>query len=254
MKRFVSALTCAAGARRLARGRDRSPRVAATSRAVVVIDTGNGSRRAVISFNGTISGVEALQLAGREPGAVRLLWARRRGVCARRRGSRGGRLVPRHSERPALLGVFSGDRWRWWLDLFRWRRGLDEVGDGDVVGWRFGTGQRPPFSSFCDVAGCAPPPTASPPPAGANGSSAGSAGGAPGANAAPNGPATAAVPGAPAPAAAAPEAVSDPVVTTQPESVVTTTETTDLANSRRGQALGARVPGIPTTGPDRRGA
>jgi hypothetical protein len=39
------------------------------------------------------------------------------------------------------------------------------VGDGDVEGWRFGTGQQPPFASFCAVAGCAPPPTAAPAPA-----------------------------------------------------------------------------------------
>ena len=37
-------------------------------------------------------------------------------------------------------------------------------------------------------------------------------------------------------------------MTTQPEPVATTTETADSANGRRGQALGARVPGDPDDG------
>ena len=67
--------------------------------------------------------------------------------------------VPRHSRRPALLDVLQVAG-RLGFDG-RTRAGCactSVVHDGDVEGWRFGTGQSPPYSSFCAVAGCAPRP------------------------------------------------------------------------------------------------
>ena len=39
----------------------------ATSTAVVIVDTGGGACRSVIHFDGAVSGLEALQLAGANP-------------------------------------------------------------------------------------------------------------------------------------------------------------------------------------------
>ena len=126
MKRFVSALACAlvlVGSLAVATA---PPVVAATSRAVVVIDTGSGSRRAVISFNGTITGIQALQLAGASPATYGYSGQGVRSVRARRRWSRGRRLVPRHPVRPPLLGLLPRDGRCRELDLRRRRRGLDD--------------------------------------------------------------------------------------------------------------------------------
>src|SRR5262245_61191845 len=48
-------------------GATAGPAAAATSTAVVVIDSGQSIRSSVIHFDGTITGLEALQLAGASP-------------------------------------------------------------------------------------------------------------------------------------------------------------------------------------------
>ena len=137
---------------------------AADSRAVVVIDTGQGSRRAVITFSGTITGIQALQLAGANP--VTYGYAGQGAAVCALDGIG-------HDATSACLGTPSDPRY--WA-YFRAPDGASgwsysnqcacgsTVRDGDVEGWRFGTGQQPPFVSFCDAVGCAPPPTAAPTP------------------------------------------------------------------------------------------
>src|SRR5262245_20630659 len=140
------------------------PATAADSRAVVVIDTGQGSRRAVISFSGTITGIQALQLAGANP--VTYGYAGQgAAVCALDGVG--------HDATDGCLGTPQDPRY--WA-YFRAVGGASSwsysnqcacssaVHDGDVEGWRFGTGQQPPFVSFCEAVGCAPPPTSPPAP------------------------------------------------------------------------------------------
>ena len=162
MKRFAGALLCTLVLVTAASAAVAPPATAADSRAVVVIDTGQGSRRAVISFSGTITGIQALQLAGANP--VTYGYAGQgAAVCALDGVG--------HDATSSCLGTPSDPRY--WA-YFRAVDGASTwsysnqcacgstVRDGDVEGWRFGTGQQPPFVSFCDAAGCAPPPT--PPP------------------------------------------------------------------------------------------
>jgi hypothetical protein len=198
MRRVAGALLCALVVGIAAPAAVAPPATAADSRAVVVIDTGQGSRRAVISFSGTITGIQALQLAGANPVTYGFA-GQGAAVCALDGVG--------HPATDACLGTPSDPRY--WA-YFRAVDGANSwsysnqcacsttVRDGDVEGWRFGTGQQPPFVSFCDAAGCAPtptpPPTAAPTPApapqpgGGGGGSATGGGGAavPGAAVVPN--------------------------------------------------------------------
>jgi hypothetical protein len=137
---------------------------AADSRAVVVVDTGGGVHRTVVSFSGSITGLQALQLAGANPATYGYA-GQGAAVCALDG-------VGHEASQGACLGTL--DDPRYWA-YFRSPAGSSgwsysrscacttAVHDGDVEGWRYGTGQSPPYSSFCSVAGCAPPPTAAPP-------------------------------------------------------------------------------------------
>ena len=254
MRRLVGALTCALmlGALSVATA---PPAVAAENRAVVVIDTGSGSRRALISFSGVISGIQALQLAGANPATYGFA-GQGAAVC-----SLDG--VGNDPTDDACLGTPSDPRY--WA-YFRASGGAGSwtysracacattVSDGDVEGWRFGTGQAPPFSSFCAVAGCAPAPT-SPPTGGAANAEGGTGGPAP---AGPTGAGTAggSTPGggsgggtggtgtgtAPDTAVGADGTTSDPTVTTQPVAPSTST-TAARRDGRQGQTLGIRPGG-----------
>ena len=137
---------------------------AASSRALVIVDTGSGVHRSVISFNGTVSGLQALQLAGANP--VTVGYSGQGSAICQLYG------VGHDASSGSCLGTL--DDARYWA-YFRSPAGTNGfsysgagagstvVHDGDVEGWRFGTGQAPAYSSFCSVAGCAPPPTAPPP-------------------------------------------------------------------------------------------
>lgn len=234
MRRVTRALTCALvliGTLSVATAPSAS---AAESRAVVVIDTGAGSRRVIINFSGTITGIQALQLAGANP---TLYGFSGQGVAVCALDGVG------HAADDSCLGTPSDGRyWAYFRasggagswTYARGGAGSATVSDGDVEGWRFGTGQPPPFSSFCDVVGCAPPPTSPPPaPGGAsNAGSGGSLGAAPGGSVAPS------TTSGDAPA-------TESVVTTPPTEVSTPSATVPRRNGRSGQALG-----VPTGGPD----
>ena len=130
-----------------------------------MIDTGGGARRSVISFSGTITGLQALQLAGANP--VTYGYAGQGSAVCALDG------VGHEATQGACLGTLDDPRyWTYFRSPagssgWTYSRGCactTTVHDGDVEGWRFGTGQSPPYSSFCAVAGCAPPPPPSPPP------------------------------------------------------------------------------------------
>jgi hypothetical protein len=152
-----------------------TPASAATATAVVVIDTGTNVRSAVIHFDGTVTGIEALQLAGANP--VTYGYAGQgAAVC-----ELDGVGNPPSS---CLVGPNS-EYWAYYVSRdgatgWTYARGCactTTVGDGAVEGWRYGTGAAPRASaSFCAYVSCpAPAPPTSP--SGGGGGSGGDAGG-----------------------------------------------------------------------------
>jgi hypothetical protein len=143
---------------------------AGASRARVIVDTGGQTVVRDITFDGTITGLQALQLAGANP--VVYSFNGQGGAVCRLYG------VGRDAG-PGCLGGADGDP-NYWAYFrapagsasFTYSRagaGSVTVHDGDVEGWRWGTGAAPAWS--------APPPTTTttaPPPAGGGPSAGGS--------------------------------------------------------------------------------
>ena len=144
-------------------------------RALVVVDTGTTTYRQVITFTeDSVTGLHALELAGATP--VVYSYSGQGGAVCRLFG------VGRDAG-PGCLGGADGDN-RYWAyfrapsgtSSFTYSRagaGSVQVHDGDVEGWKFGTGQAPgwsavPAPSTTTTVAPAPPPTA--PPAGVPGS------------------------------------------------------------------------------------
>ncbi len=131
---------------------------AGSSRAVVNVSGSNH----VISFNGSISGIGALQMVA--------------SVATISYGGQGTAVCSINGVgNPAVPGQCLGEQgdgryWSYWraspgaggFSYSGGGAGGTSVADGWVEGWNFGTGP-PPFSSFCAVAGCAPPPPPPPP-------------------------------------------------------------------------------------------
>ena len=67
LRRIVAPLTVAVAAAGVGAAVGAAPAVAASSQAVVIVDTGDATITRVITFSGTISGYEALVLAGADP-------------------------------------------------------------------------------------------------------------------------------------------------------------------------------------------
>ena len=153
---------------------DVGPADAAGSRAVVNI----GGSNQVINFGSTVSGLQALQMVASVT-TVGFGGSTGSAVC-----SINGQGNPA-TQGECLVGP-NGEYWSYWRappGASGWQyssqgAGGTTVTDGSVEGWRYGTGGPPPFTSFCAVAGCAPPPTAPPPSAAPSG--AGSSASAPG--------------------------------------------------------------------------
>jgi hypothetical protein len=153
-----------------------SPASAATATAVVVIDTGASVRSAVIHFEGTVTGIEALQLAGANP--VTYGYAGQgAAVC-----ELDGVGNPPSS---CLVGPNS-EYWAYWLSRdgassWTYSRGCacsTTVGDGSVEGWRYGTGAAPRSSaSFCAYVSCPTPAPTTAPSGGGGGGTGGGGGG-----------------------------------------------------------------------------
>jgi hypothetical protein len=162
------------------------PAAAGDSRAVVVIDTGQSVRWVDISFSGEISGIEALELAGANP--VTSAYAGQGiAVC--------GLDGVGHDSSDCLGTPSDPQYWAYYRassESTGWsysRGGASGVivRDGDVEGWRYGTGAAPRVA-VCSVTDCAPPapePVPEPPPVAA------AAEAAPGSAAAPTDPAAA---------------------------------------------------------------
>jgi hypothetical protein len=132
-----------------------------SARAVVVVEPGPGPL--TICFDGAISGLEALQLAGANPATYG--FAGQGAAVCQLFG------VGNPSDSSCLIGS-GGQYWAYYRagpGAGGWtysRAGANQttVTDGSVEGWRYGTGAAPNFVSFCNVVGCGPPPTEPPPP------------------------------------------------------------------------------------------
>jgi hypothetical protein len=138
-----------------------SASAAGASTAVVVIDTGANVRAAVIHLDGSINGIDALELAGGNPTTYGFA-GNGAAVC-----SIDG--VGNPANESCLIGPH-GEYWAYYLATggatsWAYSRGCactTTVHDGDVQGWRYGTGAAPRSSAdFCVYVACAPPP---PPP------------------------------------------------------------------------------------------
>ncbi len=142
-------------------------------RAMVVVDTGATTYQKVISFDGdSITGIQALQLASAEP--VVYSFSGQGGAVCRLFG------VGRDAG-PNCLGGADGDN-RYWAyfrapsgtSSFTYSRaggGSTQVHDGDVEGWKFGTGTAPAWSPVppdpaTTTTTAAAPPLSNPPPTG----------------------------------------------------------------------------------------
>jgi hypothetical protein len=171
-------------------------------RAAIIVETGADTHRVVVTFTeDSITGIEALRRAGADP--VVYSFTGQGGAVCRLYG------VGRDASSNCLGGQ-DGDS-RYWAyfrapagtSTFEYSRvgaGTVQVRDGDVEGWRFGTGQPPQYVSLQSLAPPPPPPTnAPPPPSGSSSSGATSGPAATGAS----GPA-ATTPGAPATASTLP--------------------------------------------------
>jgi hypothetical protein len=132
-----------------------------SSRAVVVVEPGPGP--ITICFDGAISGLDALQLAGANPTTYG--FAGQGAAVCQLYG------VGNPADSSCLIGG-GGQYWAYYRagpGAGGWtysRAGANQttVTDGSVEGWRYGTGGAPGFVSFCSVVGCGPPPTEPPPP------------------------------------------------------------------------------------------
>lgn len=124
-------------------------------RAAVIVETGSGTNRVVIEFTeDSITGIEALRRAGAEP--VLYSYSGLGGAVCRLFG------VGRDSGADCLGGT-GGDA-RYWA-YFRSAAGTSSfkyssvgagsttVRDGDVEGWRFGTGAAPAYVSLASLLG-----------------------------------------------------------------------------------------------------
>ncbi len=131
------------------------------ARATVVVDTGAGPVwSACVSFTGTISGIEALDLARSTITDLAPVYesfsGQGRAVCA----LRGVGASP-----PGCLGA-QAEYWAYFRNGAYARGGASssKVRDGDTEGWRWGTGAGPRTPTVGTRAVAAPPATTAPPP------------------------------------------------------------------------------------------
>ena len=142
-----------------------SARADTMHRAAVIVEGDGQVRRIVVEFpEDSITGIELLRRAGADP--VVYAYSGIGGAVCRLFG------VGRDAG-PDCLGGTNGDA-RYWAyfrasagsSTFRYAAvggGSTSVRDGDVEGWRYGTGASPTYASIDSILGISPPPTAPPP-------------------------------------------------------------------------------------------
>jgi len=165
MTRFGRAAVLAVVAVLALAGLTAAPAHAGGSQAVVIVDTGSGTYTRVISFDGTISGYDALVLAGAAPTTYGFAG---QGVAVCQLfgvGNPADDSCLGTAADPSYWAYYRSPAGSGGWQYSRGGAGATSVSDGDVEGWRFGAGGAPGYQSFCAVAGCAPPPAPAPEPA-----------------------------------------------------------------------------------------
>jgi hypothetical protein len=138
----------------------------AGNRVGVVVDTGSGVLTRCVTFSeSSISGIEALQRAGLSP-VVRSFSGEGGAVCAIN-----GQGCPADSsclscQAPNYWSYHRAEAGAGGFTYSQVGAGNTTVTDGDVEGWRWGTGSAPGFRSIDEVCPVAPPPTTGSPPTG----------------------------------------------------------------------------------------
>ena len=217
-----------------------TPARAGGSQAVVIIATPTDTYTRVISFSGSITGLQALSLAGASP-VTSVYGGQGYAVC---------KLFGVGNEPDSCLGTPSDPTY--WA-YFRAPAGqggwqysgagasATTVNDGDVEGWGFG--RTPGFQSFCSVVGCGPPPAPEPAPAPAPAAPGGGTASAPVVGGTGSAPATGLPTGAagttdPAAEAGPDAAATDPTVTVPPTTTAAGSSPRDTRHTDT-RALGA---------------
>ena len=134
-----------------------------SARAVVVVEPGPGA--VTICFDGSISGLDALQLAVGAGNVTTYGFAGQGAAVCAING------VGNPADQSSCLVGPGSQYWAYYraapgAGAWTYSRGgasSTTVTDGSVEGWRYGTGGAPGFVSFCSVVGCGPPPTDPPP-------------------------------------------------------------------------------------------
>lgn len=143
------------------------------NRAVVVVDTGGSVRKACVLFSeASISGLEALRRAGMSP-VVQGFAGEGGAVCALN-----GVGCPADDscltcQAPSYWAYHRADGGGGYAYSSA-GAGSTRVTDGDVEGWRWGTGAAPPLVTVDSVCGAEAPPATAPPSGGGSGGSGGS--------------------------------------------------------------------------------
>lgn len=200
---LLAATTAATGTATPASAR---PRQVVDHRAAVIIDTGAGVKKICVHFvEASISGLEALQRADATP-VVQTFGGIGGAVCALcGRGCDAGStcLTCQAPNYWAYLRAAAGSSG---YTYSRAGASATRVHDGDVEGWRWGTGAPPGYIAVAQVCGEVAPGSAGNGSSGGGGAQSGGPSGAASTKHAPQAPGTAALGGA-APASAAPTSV-----------------------------------------------
>ncbi len=136
-----------------------APEAQGANRAAVVVDTGSGVVARCITFSSdSVSGLQALELAGVAP-VVRAFSGQGGAVCGLN-----GVGCPADSscltcQAPNYWAYHRADAGAGGFTYSSAGAGSTSVTNGDVEGWRWGTGAAPGFRSFASVCPLQPPPT-----------------------------------------------------------------------------------------------
>ncbi len=135
------------------------PEAQALNRVAIVVDTGSGPVSRCVSFaEDSISGIEALNRAGLAP-VVRGFSGEGGAVCGLN-----GVGCPADSscltcQAPNYWAYYRADNGAGGFAYSSVGAGAIAVTDGDVEGWRWGTGAAPSYRSFGSICPLQPPPT-----------------------------------------------------------------------------------------------
>jgi hypothetical protein len=134
------------------------------NRAAIVVDTGSGTTTRCVSFSEeSISGTEALSRAGLSP-VVRGFSGEGGAVCAINGVGCAADSNCLTCSAPSYWAYFRADNGAGGYTYSSVAATSTSVSDGDVEGWRWGTGSPPSYRSFASVCPLTTPTTSPPPP------------------------------------------------------------------------------------------